>query len=176
MPKTPPKPAPAAPKPRETPQRAGRARPIADLVGDVGGQAFRRFGFTQAALIERWAEIVGPAYARHCRPLRLRFPRGQKDQGTLAIAATSALAPMLAHVQPQIIERANRILGHAAVARIVVEQGEAMAPPPAPPLAPAPIPEATRSTLKDIADPDLRATLESLAQALAGSSGLPKIR
>jgi hypothetical protein len=171
MPKTPAKPPPAAPKPR-----ANRPRPIADLVGDIGGQAFRRFGFTQAALIERWPEIVGPAYARHSRPLRLRMPRGQKDGGTLAIAATSALAPMLAHVQPQIIERANRILGHAAVARIVVEQGEAMVPPPPPPPRPAPIPEATRSTLKDIADPDLRATLESLAQALAGSSGPPKIR
>lgn len=172
MPKTPPD----AEKPRGTRERAGRPRVIADLVGDVGGQAFRRFGFTQGALIERWPEIVGPAYARHCRPLRLRFPRGQKEGGTLAIAATSALAPMLAHVQPQIIERANRILGHAAVARIVVEQGEMMAPAPAPPPAPAPIPEATRSTLKAIADPDLRATLESLAQALASSSGPPRIR
>ena len=172
MPKTPPEP----PKPRGNSERAGRPRQIADLVGDVGGQAFKRFGFTQGALIERWAEIVGPASARHCRPLRLRVPRGQKDQGTLASAATSALAPMLAHVQPQIIARANRILGHAAVARIVVEQGEMMAPPPAPPQAPAPIPDATRSTLKEIADPDLRATLESLAQALASSSGPPKIR
>jgi hypothetical protein len=174
MPKTPqkkPAKAPAEPKPR-----TGRVRPIADLVGDVGGQAFRRFGFTQGALIERWPEIVGPAYARHCRPLRLRFARGKKDGGTLAIAATSALAPMLAHVQPQIIERANRILGHAAVARIVVEQGEVMATPPPPPPTSAPITEATRSTLKDIADPELRATLESLAQALALSSGLPKIR
>ena len=175
MPKTPQnkpgKAAPAEPKPR-----TGRPRAIADLVGDIGGQAFRRFGFTQGALIERWPEIVGPAYARHCRPLRLRFPRGQKDGGTLAIAATSALAPMLAHVQPQLIERANRILGHAAVARIVVEQGEAMTPPPAPPLAPAPMTEATRSTLKDIADPELRSTLESLAQALAGSIGPPKFR
>jgi hypothetical protein len=175
MPKTPPK------RPRDTaakaePTRSLRARPIADLVGTVGGQAFRRFGFTQSLLFERWTEIVGPAYARHCRPLRLRFPRGQKEQGTLAIAATSALAPMLHHVEAQVIERANRVLGYAAVARLAIEQGAVMQPAPAPPPAPAAIPEATRSTLKDIADPELRATLESLAQALANSSGPPKIR
>jgi hypothetical protein len=171
MPKTPSKPQPA-PRPR-----GGRARAIADLVGDVGGQAFRKFGFTQGALIERWPEIVGTAYARHCRPLRLRFARGQKDGGTLAIAVTSAIAPMLRHVEPQIIDRANRILGYAAVARIVLEQGEAMAASPAPPAPPpAPLNEATRSTLREIADPELRTTLESLAQALAGSSGPPKIR
>jgi hypothetical protein len=170
MPKTPLKPAPERP-------RGGRAKPIADLVGEVGGQAFKRFGFTHSALIERWAEIVGPQFARHSRPVRLRFPKGQKDGGTLAIAATGALAPMLRHVEAQIIERANRILGYAAVARIAIEQGAAtMAAAAPPPPAPGPLPESTRSTLKDIADPELRATLQSLAEALTISQGLPKIR
>ncbi len=170
MPKTPPKP--------EDKPRGGRARTISELVGEVGGQAFRKFGFTHAALHERWAEIVGPQYARHCRPLKLRFPRGQKDGGTLAIAATGALAPMLRHVEAQIIERVNRILGYAAVARISIEQGSAsMAPAaPPPPPAPGPLPEAPRSTLREIADPELRATLQSLAEALAISNGPPKIR
>lgn len=157
--------------------RGGRARPIAELVGDVGGQAFKRFGFTHSALIDRWGEIVGEQYARHSRPLRLKFPRGQKDGGTLAVAATGALAPMLRHVEPQIIERANRILGYAAVARITIEQGATtLAAPPPPPQVPGPLAESTRSTLKDIEDPDLRATLQSLAEALTISSGIPKIR
>ena len=91
MPKTPSKAAP--PKPKDKP-RGGRAKPIAELVSDVGGQAFKWFGFTHSALNDRWAEIVGPQFARHSRPLRLRFPRGQKDGGTLAVAATGALAPM----------------------------------------------------------------------------------
>ena len=168
MPKTPPE------KPPEKPR--GRTRAIADLVGDVGGVAFRRFGFTQSALIERWGEIAGPTYARHCRPLRLRFARGAKEQGTLAIAATGALAPMLRHVEPQIIERANRILGYAAVARIVIEQGAAMVAPPAPEPVPGPLPESARSTLRQIEDPELRSALQSLAEALATSSGPPKIR
>ena len=85
---------------------------------------------------------------------------------------------MLRHVEAQIIDRANRILGFAAVARIAIEQGAAtMAPPPEPPPPPpGPLPEATRTTLRDIADPELRATLQSLAEALATSNGLPKIR
>jgi hypothetical protein len=182
MPETPPK----QPKPRprkaaepaQPPARTNRPRAIADLVGDVGGQAFKRFGFTQRALIDRWTEIVGEQYARHCRPLRLKFPVGKKEGGTLAIAATGALAPMLRHVEPQIIERANRILGYGAVARIVLEQATgAMSAPPAPlPGPPPPLADATRSTLKAIADPELRATLQSLAEALAQSSGPPKIR
>lgn len=173
MPKTPSKPLAAPPR-----IRGGRAKPIADLVGEVGGQAFKRFGFTHSALIERWGEIVGPQFARHSRPVRLKFPKGQKDGGTLAIAATGALAPMLRHVEAQIIERANRILGYAAVARIAIEQGAttmaAAAPPPPP--APGPLAESTRSTLKEIADPELRATLQSLAEALTISQGPPKIR
>ena len=101
-----------------------------------------------------------------------------EDGGTLAVAATGALAPMLRHVEAQIIERANRILGYAAVARISIEQGAATmaAPPPPLPPAPGPLPQATQSTLRDIADPELRATLQSLAEALASSSGVPKIR
>jgi len=181
MPETPPKPAkPRARKaaePAQPPARTGRARAIADLVGDVGGQAFKRFGFTQRALIDRWVEIVGEQYARHCRPLRLKFPVGKKEGGTLAIGATGALAPMLRHVEPQIIERANRILGYGAVARIVLEQATGAmtaAPEPLPP--PMPLADATRSTLRDIADPELRSVLQSLAEALAQSSGPPKIR
>ncbi len=159
------------------PERSGRARAVADLVPAIGGQAFRRFGFTQSAVVERWEEVVGAQYARHSRPESLAFPRGRKDGGTLKIAVTGALAPMLRHVEPQVIERVNRLLGYAAVARIVLRHADfdpaARAAPPPPP---AELSPEARSTLRDIADPELRASLESLAQALAATSGPPKIR
>ncbi|WP_017667146.1 DUF721 domain-containing protein [Sandarakinorhabdus sp. AAP62] len=178
MPKTPREPPqPALPKSPKERVRGGRAKPIAELVGEVGGQAFKRFGFNHSALNDRWAEIVGATYARHCQPTRLKFPRGQKDGGTLTIAATGALAPMLRHVEPQIIERTNRILGYAAVARLSIDQGAAtMAAATPPPPQPGPLPETARSSLRDIADPELRATLQSLAEALTISEGPPKIR
>jgi hypothetical protein len=167
-----------AKKPDSAPaERSRRARPVADLVPGIGGQAFKRFGFTQTAVIERWQEIVGEQYARHSRPESLAFPRGQKDGGTLKIAVTGALAPMLRHVEPQVIERVNRILGYAAVARITLRHADIdpvqRAAPPPPPVE---LSAETRSTLREIADPDLRASLESLAQALATSKGPPLIR
>jgi hypothetical protein len=165
-----------APPPAEPPVRANRPRRLGDLVPAVGGMAFRRFGFTQSAIIDRWPEIVGDQYARHSRPESISFPRGQKDGGTLKVAVASALAPMLRHVEPQVIERVNRVLGHAAVAKMVLRHADVEAPPmPAPPPAPVPLAAETRSTLKAISDPDLRASLESLAQALASAKGPPRI-
>lgn len=158
--------------------RQNRPRAIADLVGQVGEASFRRFGFVQAAIVERWPEIVGETYARHCRPISLKpAPRGAAGGGTLAIAATGALAPMLAHVEAQIVERVNRVLGHGAVARIAVTQGRAMAQrlPPLEPARNAPLAQATQATLRDVADPELRTALESLAQALVSSRGPPRI-
>lgn len=159
------------------PERSRRPRRVADLVPDVGGQAFRRFGFTQSIIVARWAEIVGDRYARHSRPESLSMPRGKQEGGTLKVAVAGALAPMLAHVEPQVIERVNRLLGHAAVARVQLRHADIDPPqrPDAPPVA-QPLSAETQSTLRDIADPDLRASLESLAQALAGTSGLPVVR
>lgn len=165
-----------AKKPSPPAERSGRTRSVAELVPDIGGQAFKRFGFTQSAVLARWEEIVGPQYARHSRPESLSFPRGQKDGGTLKVAVSGALAPMLRHVEPQVIERVNRVLGYAAVAKIMLRQADfdtRVAPPPPPPAELAP---ETRSTLRDVADPELRASLESLARALSGSTGPPKIR
>ncbi|GGI70710.1 hypothetical protein GCM10007973_04590 [Polymorphobacter multimanifer] len=152
-------------------------RSVADLVPAVGGTAFKRFGFAQGALVARWAEIVGTAYARHSRPESLRFPIGEKSGGTLEIAITGALAPMLKHVAPQLIERVNRVLGHGAVAKIRLQHAD-IDPPPAAPLPgpPVPLSAETRSTLREIADPQLRATLEALAQAMAEGRGPPVIK
>jgi len=162
------------------PRRTNGTRRVADVMPEVGGMGFKRFGFAQGALVARWAEIVGVAYARHSRPEGLKFKRGEKAGGTLEVAVTGALAPMLKHVEPQLIERVNRVLGHGAVAKVrlrhadVLDERTDTQPPAA--RAPAPLSEETRSTLRDIADPELRASLESLAQALAGSSGLPVVR
>ncbi|MEI8147344.1 MAG: DUF721 domain-containing protein, partial [Alphaproteobacteria bacterium] len=159
------------------PQRSGRARAVADLVPAIGGQAFRKFGFTQSVLVERWEEVVGAQYARHSRPESLSFPRGEKANGNLKVAVTGALAPMLRHVEPQVIERVNRLLGYAAVARLTLRHADIEARPrAAPPAPPAELTPETRSTLRDIADPDLRASLESLARALSGSKGPPIVR
>jgi len=156
--------------------RSRRTRAVSELMPKVGGAAFRRFGFMQSAVVAHWAEIVGSDYARHSAPEGISFPVGKKSGGTLKILVTGAFAPMLRHVEPQVIERANRFFGYAAVARLALRHGDLpLARTERVRQADQPLSPATASTLKDIADPELRASLESLAQALASTSGPPRI-
>ncbi|HPU16635.1 MAG TPA: DUF721 domain-containing protein, partial [Polymorphobacter sp.] len=92
--------------------RSRRARAISELMPDVGGAAFRRFGFQQSAVVARWAEIVGEQYAQHCTPEALSFPSGKRSGGTLRVVVTGAFAPLLKAVEPQIIDRVNRFFGY----------------------------------------------------------------
>lgn len=158
--------------------RVGAPRRIADLMPAIGDAAFRKFGFVQSSIVTRWAEIVGPHYAGISEPESIRFPAGKKAGGTLQLTVMSGHAPMIQHVLPDIVERVNRFFGYAAVAKISMKQGMVRAAEPErrpPPRNLKPLPVELGDSLRDIGDPELRAVLESLAQGLANSSGLPKI-
>ena len=161
-------------KPFERP-RGGGAKPIADLMPEIGRTAFRRFGFVQSSVVTRWPEIVGDRHARHCIPEAIRFPPGEKNDGILQLVVTPAYATIIQHVIPEIMERVNRFFGYKAVARVKLRQGQVSAPAgekrPAPPSL-RPIPMELGESLRDIGDPELRAVLESLARNL-GSSDNP---
>ena len=146
--------------------RSCRARAAGELVGDVGGQSFRRFGFVQSAIVSRWSDIVGERYARVSSPESIRFPTGRKGGGALTLLVDGAHAPLIQHLAPLIIERVNRFFGHAAVDRVVFKQGK----PPLPAARAArpelrPVPKELGDGLREIADPELRACLELLAGA-----------
>lgn len=164
-----------APQPEE-PQRSNRPRAVAELLPDVGGAAFRRFGFVQSAVVSRWPDIVGERLARASQPESIRFPVGRKQDGTLTLTVRGAHAPMMQHVIPEIMERVNRFFGYDAVARITIRQGEVAARPAPRQQVPAqPVPAEMGEGLKRIADPELRAVLQSLAAGVAASRGLPRI-
>lgn len=166
----------AKPAPAPEPQRAGRARAVADLVPDIGRSAFRRFGFVQSAVVSRWGEIVGPRYAGVSSPESIRFPAGERENGVLTLIVESAHAPMMQHVAPTLIERVNRFFGYPAVARVQIRQGAARPRPKAPQKAkPAEQPAELGDSLRAIADPELRAVLESLAGGLALTTGAPRL-
>jgi hypothetical protein len=163
------------PKAEDSP-RSCRTRAAGDLVGDIGGQSFRRFGFVQGSIVSRWSEIVGQRYAKVSSPESIRFPTGKKAGGVLTLLVDGAHAPLIQHLTPLIVERVNRFFGHAAVNRIVFRQGK----PPAPPARPErpqlrPVPKDLGEGLREIADPELRACLESLAAQIAASSGPPSV-
>ena len=151
--------------------RGGPAKPVAELVPQIGRAAFRRFGFVQSSVVTRWPEIVGETHARVCMPESIRFPPGEKSGGILQLVVVPAHAPIIQHVIPEIIERVNRFFGYNAVSRVKLRQGEVTPPPareprPAAPPSLKPIPVELGDSLRDIGDPELRAVLESLARSL----------
>ena len=161
----------------DPPARKNGVRDVGSLLPDVGGMAFRRFGFVQGALLARWREVVGPVYARWSIPDSLKFARGETTGGVLTIRVEGPFSIQLQHVGPQIIDRANRILGHAAVGRIRLVQGEVPKPadrPAAPKPVPAPAPSGL-ANLSGVKDEGLRSALEELAAQLGTAKGPPKI-
>jgi hypothetical protein len=152
--------------------RANRARAVADIVPDIGRAAFRRFGFVQSSIVSRWREIVGDRYAAVSSPESIRFPPGKRADGVLNLVVEGAHAPMMQHVAPAIVERVNRFFGYQAVARVAFRQGlvqVAQARSRAAPPSLRPIPAELGDSLREVADPELRACLESLARGVAAN-------
>jgi len=156
--------------------RRGYARSAGELLGDIGGAACKKFGFVQASVVSRWAEIVGERYGKVSLPESIRFPAGKKSGGTLTLLVEGAHAPLIQHLGPMIIERVNRFFGYAAIAKIVFRQGRvpAAAPKRSRPQ-PAPVPRELGEGLRAVADPELRACLESLAGHIAKTTGPPVV-
>jgi hypothetical protein len=164
------------PESNDNEARRGRARPCGELVSDIAGTTFKRFGFIQGAVVSRWAEIVGDRYARVSTPESIRFPSGKKSGGVLTLSVEGAHAPLMQHLGPLIIERVNRFFGYEAVNKVAFTQGRAPRPKmnverPATAAVPAELGEG----LRQISDPELRTVLESLAGKLAGSRGAPAV-
>ncbi len=161
---------------KSEPERNCRPRAAGDLIGAIGGRSFRRFGFVQSAIVSRWAEIVGERYAKVSSPESIRFPTGKKSGGALTLLVEGAHAPLVQHLAPMIIERVNRFFGYAAIDRLIFRQGKppAEAPRPRRPEL-RPVPQELGEGLREIADPELRACLESLAARIGSTSGIPSL-
>jgi len=157
-------------------ERSCRPRAAGELIGEVGGQSFRRFGFIQSSIVSRWNEIVGDKYARVSAPESIRFPSGRKSGGALTLTVEGAHAPLIQHLAPAIIERVNRFFGYAAINRLIFRQGKiAEKSEPVTRASLRPVPKELGEGLREIADPELRACLESLAARIASTNVPPTI-
>ncbi|MGE0666660.1 MAG: DUF721 domain-containing protein [Sphingomonadales bacterium] len=137
-----------------TEHRTGHGpRRFGELARPLLSPALRRQGFAQNEIVTRWRDVVGPLLAARSMPERLRFPQGERIDGTLFIRVESSFALEFQHLTPQILERVNTFYGYRAVARMVMKQG------------PVPRPAATRSE----AEPGLDAETEAgLGRSLDG--------
>lgn len=156
--------------------RRGRVRVVADMLPDVGGAAFHRFGFVQSSIVSRWRDIVGERYADVSVPESIKFPVGKRSGGVLTLMVDSAHAPMMQHVGPALVERVNRFFGYDAVSKVMLRQGSIR---PRPVMRPAanikPVPADLGDSLRSIADPELRECLAALAGAVAATNGPPVV-
>jgi hypothetical protein len=162
-------------KPGEKP-RAYRARAMSDMLPEVGGAAFRRFGFVQSSIVSRWREIVGERYAQVSSPESIRFPLGKRSCGVLHLVVEGAHSTMMQHVAPTIVERVNRFFGYQAVERVQFRQGMVQlrkAKPRPAPQSFRPLPAELGESLRAVADPELRACLEALARGVANNAAPP---
>jgi hypothetical protein len=90
----------------------------------------------------------------------------------LRLRVASAFATEAQHLEPVLIERINAFFGYGAVARLTLVQGPALNAPVAPPkLRPLSAVEqqALDARVAGVADPELRAALQRLGSAVAGS-------
>jgi len=103
--------------------RSGRARAAGELIGDVGGQSFRRFGFVQHSIVSRWGEIVGERYAKVSCPESIKFPAGKKAGGVLTLLVDGAVQ----FYGGEAIRRNGKVLGVTSSARWGHTIGKAVA-------------------------------------------------
>jgi hypothetical protein len=122
-----------------------------------------RRGFAEGGLTLDWAGIVGEEIAANTLPLKLAYPRGERSGGTLHLKVASGYALVIAHCEPQLIERVNAYLGYGAVTKLKLTQGHVARRAPRSESASDSEPA---EPVADIEDPELAAALGGLLQAL----------
>lgn len=159
-------------------------KPLAELVTGLINPACRKRGMASASLTLAGADLFGERLSASCEVERIMWPRGSRIDSsestgaTLVIRASGASALTLQHMAPQIVERANLLIGWPAIARVRVTQvyqtprRKAAAPARRAPLSPEAI-AAQEAQFDDLAHQDLKHALARLAAAVAsrGSTG-----
>ncbi len=152
------------------PNKSSRPRPLADLLRDCLNETFAKQGFASAELVTRWTDIVGPEIAAHAEPLKIQWPRGDREAAEPAVLVLRVEGPTaieIQHLAGVIVERVNRFFGWQAIGRIALRQAPLTRrePKAAAPLDGAVI-QSIAATLPDIADDDLRQALARLGAAV----------
>ncbi|SHE71717.1 hypothetical protein SAMN02745157_0778 [Kaistia soli DSM 19436] len=159
-------------------RRPRDAAAIGALVGAVIEPVCAKRGFATADLIQAWAEVVGPRYARATQPDKLIWPRREaaaaganaRQGATLVVRVDAGMAIYLQHETAVILERVNGFLGFGAVSALRIIQGPVDTPPqPKRPktISPAAEREAA-AAVADIESDGLRQALERLGRAVYG--------
>jgi hypothetical protein len=173
-------PSPFAPQPTQRATSRIVARSVGTFVPKLTRTAFEKFGFSTAALLTDWPQIVGKVLAETTSPDRIKWPKapgdtardgtdsGKRAGATLHLRVDPARALDVQYKTTLIIDRINAYFGYRAVADLRIIQtpvaDAARLPlltssPPRPLSTPDP-------TLAMIADDGLRAALERMQSGM----------
>lgn len=149
----------------------GGPKLLARMVETMVKPVFGKRGFSNAAIINNWADIVGPELAKLSAPEKLTFSRDGSSGGILHLKTiTGGLATEIQHLEPIIIERINRHFGYKAVIGLRLSQG----PIPQTQGEPEPMRDLSQleekmlsESLQNIEDPEIRKSLENLGRSIA---------
>lgn len=172
---------PTAPTAPFRPRSGSSARAVGSLVSKLTRKAVEKYGFSAAALITDWRNIVGEDLARYTEPQRLKWPRcveayGEADAAgrpgaTLVLRVDGARALDVQYNARQLIERINGYFGYRAVESLRLIQAPvepvAARPKPREVVAAKPGRAAAMVDLGHIGDDQLRAALERLQRSMA---------
>ncbi len=176
------KPAPAKkPLPNPADFRRGGMHTLGMLVPKAASPILRKRGFAQAAIVARWAEIVGPELAKQSLPEKLSFPRESSAGGaTLHVRAAGAMALELQHLSSIVLERVNGFFGYQAVEKLTLVQAplpkrEVRVPKkPARPLTAEEV-QGLDAAVAALPDGGLKDALRILGQRVAESASAPAL-
>lgn len=160
------------------------ASPLAELVTSLISPACRKRGMASATLTLAGPDLFGERLASGCEVERIIWPRGSRIDSsestgaTLVVRANGAMALTLQHMAPQIVERANLMIGWPAIARVRVTQvyqtprRNVAASAPRAPLSEAAI-AAAEAEIEGVTHQKLKHALARLAAGVAerGSTG-----
>lgn len=153
------------------------ARAVSKASKAIMGKYKSKARITLSRIIDHWPEIIAPEDPLIVRPIRVGWKwigegSDKISEGTIYIAAPSAVATKLSFQEAVIVGRMNRIFGLGDkyfIKRIAVSHDRI-----APPLKKSyrvkgQITEDTQKRLNEVKDPVLREKLEGLAKAMSGS-------
>lgn len=103
--------------PYREPKRRREPRPVGELIEGLSRKAGWAERLALGTLRERWPEVVGPAVASRCEPVRL-------DQAVLTIRAEAgAWATELTLLGASVAAKSERLLGPGSVREVRVVAG-----------------------------------------------------
>ncbi len=158
------------------------AKAVGSFVPRLTRKAMEKYGFSTAALLTDWAQIVGSDLARYTRPHKLKWPRAVESYGdtpaehtgrpgaTLHLQVEAARALDVQYKGRQIIERINAYFGYRAIAEMRIEQMPLAADGPTLPrdvVGRKPGRPRASVDLGQVADERLRAALERVQKGIA---------